>query len=212
MAGIPLIAHSIISAQKSKCFDKIIVSTDDEKIAKIAKFYKAEIPMLRPKKFAKDNTPTIDVIKNVVDVLDKQNYNPDIICILQPTSPFRDNKIIKNSLKLLKKNVTSVISVRKINHHPYASFLMKNKKLFPYRKDFTSFFQRQKFPDMYFPTGSIYTFWCSNLKKYDNFYGKNIVPIIVNDEPNLIDIDNKFDLFTAEMTSQYWKNFKKTKW
>ena len=84
----PLINWTIRSALKSKCFDKIFVSTDSVKIQKIAKKFKLECPYLRKASLAKDNSSSHDVIKDVVNYY-KKNYVPDAIVLLQPTSPLR---------------------------------------------------------------------------------------------------------------------------
>jgi len=123
LAGKPLINYTIESAKKSK-IDKVIVSTDTKKIAQISTSAGAEVPFLRPKKISKDSSSTIKVIKHALKFLKlKQNYEPDIIVILQPTSPLRTAKMINNSINILKKSkCSSVISVSKIKSHPYASF------------------------------------------------------------------------------------------
>ena len=97
LAGKPLIAHTIIAAKKSKVIDKIVVSTDDKKIAKISEAYGIEVPFLRPKNISKDNSPTIEAVKHTLEFLrTNQDYIPDMIIILQPTSPLRTTRSIDN--------------------------------------------------------------------------------------------------------------------
>jgi len=209
LAGKPLIYYSINSAKISKCFNKIIVSTDDEKIAKISKVYGAEVPFLRPKNISKDSSSTIEVIKHTLEFLKKnQNYIPDIIIVLQPTSPLRTSNLIRNAIQILKKsNSTSVISVSKIKKHPFSAFWLKSRLLKPFKQNFTEYNRRQKYPDLYFPTGSIYAFWNETIKKYNSMYGPKIKPILLDVEN--IDIDDKFDLFLAEMIIKNWNKYKK---
>jgi len=205
----PLIQYSIDAAKKSK-ITKLVVSTDDKKIAKKASQLGAEVPFLRPKKLAKDNSKTIDVINHTVKYLkENQNYSSDIVLILQPTSPLRTTDLINNSLNLLQRTkCSSVIAVSKIKTHPFSSFTFDGKYLKPFRKDFTKYDRRQQYPTLYFPTGAIFTFWTGTLRKYKNIYGPKIRPIITEQDIS-IDIDSKFDFFIAEMAVLHWKKYSK---
>lgn len=204
----PLIYYSINSAKKSNLIDKIIVSTDDEKIIKISKKYGAEIPFKRPKKFATDCATTFDVVKHAIEFLEKnQAYHPEIVIILQPTSPLRTTKIIDDSIKkLIKSKASSVISVAKIKKHPFSAFWLKNNELKPFHKNFKKFDRRQKYPDLFFPSGSVYVFWSENIKKYNSIYGSKIKHIFDKDD---LDIDEPLDFFFTEMIMKNWKNYKR---
>jgi CMP-N,N'-diacetyllegionaminic acid synthase len=206
LSGKPLIEYSINTAHNSKRIDKLIVSTDDKKIAKISKFLGAEVPFLRPKILSTDSSQTIDLVKHAIKKLEKLNYIPDIITILQPTSPFRTFNMIDESINLLEKsNSTSVISVAKIKNHPYSSFSFNGEYLKPVKKNFQKYYQRQLLPELLYPTGGIYTFWTSTLLRYNSIYGSKIKPMIIDDDKVNIDIDNNFDFFVAEMCIKHWK-------
>ena len=113
LGKLPLIAYTIEAAKNSKKVNRIIVSTDNKKIVKIAEKYGVEVPFLRPKKFSRDSSSTLDVVQHAIQSLQKvENYTPDIITILLPTSPFRSPNLIDESIKQLKNtNATSVVSV-----------------------------------------------------------------------------------------------------
>lgn len=207
-----LIERTIDDAIKSKKFDRIIVSTDDKKIAQISKKAGADIPFLRPKKFSKDSTPMQDVVSHTLSFLKQEGYCPDIVVLMQPTSPFRDKNMIQKSITLLKKNKsTSVISVAETEHHPFISFFYKQKFLKPLRKDHLNHSLRQKRIPIYHPTGSLYTFWATNLKKYNSIHGPKISPLIIKDKFLNHDIDDLYDLFLADMTDKFWKKYEKPK-
>ena len=211
LGKLPLIAHTIKSAKSSKEVNRIIVSTDNKKIAKIAEQYGAEVPFLRPKKFSRDSSSTLDVVQHAIQFLQKvENYTPDIITILLPTSPFRPPNLIDESIKLLKNTkATSVVSVHKTKTHPFKAFLPENGFLKPFKRDYQKYYQRQKLPHFYHTTGTAYTFWFNTLKKYGHYYGPRMKPLIsYNDEMN-VGIDNVFDFFIAEMTLKYWKTYPK---
>ena len=196
----PLIVHTINAAKNSKLITKLIVSTDDKKIASISKKYSAEIPFMRPKKLSRDNSSLSDVISHSLQYLEKkENYIPDIIIILQPTSPLRTSEKIDSSILSLKRSkADSVISVCIPRNHPYRSFLIDNHYLKPLRKDFKKYYQRQLLPKIYSPTGEIYAFWIETWKKYKSYYGKSMKPLLPKKNEIILDIDNETDFFVCE--------------
>ena len=86
--GKPMIAYSIEAAQKSGCFDRIIVSTDDQEIADTALKYGAEVPFLRPADIADDYATTMDVMDHAIQYLAKENISPEFVCCIYATAPF----------------------------------------------------------------------------------------------------------------------------
>ncbi len=209
LLGKPLISYTITAAKNTKSINKIIVSTDDNEIKKISENIGAEVPFLRPKQISKDTSSTIEVIKHALKFLEEtQSYKPDIIILLQPTSPLRTSQLITKTINTLKKSkATSVITVSKITKHPYASFWLKNDFLKPFKENSTKYSRRQDFPDLFFPTGAVYSFWYDTLKKFNSMYGPKIKPIIVDDDN--IDIDTLQDLFFTEMILKNWKKYRK---
>lgn len=208
---IPLITYSIKSAKKSKLINRVIVSTDNKKIALIAKKSGAEVPFFRPKKISKDSSSTQDVIIHALNYLEKnESYVPDIVVLLQPTSPLRNTNNIDKTIRKLKKEKSNIVlEISKIKTHPYRSFWANGKYLKPFKQNFLKFHQRQQFPTCYYPTGEIYAFWTKNLKKFGNIYGTKIQGIIKSPDEINNDIDNMFDLFICEMKIKYWEQYKK---
>tara|TARA_B110000211_G_scaffold184861_1_gene209659 strand:- start:11814 stop:12494 length:681 start_codon:yes stop_codon:yes gene_type:complete len=86
--GKPMIAYSIEAAKRTGCFDRIIVSTDDQEIADIALKYGAEVPFLRPADIANDYATTMDVMEHAIQFLAKQEISPEFICCIYATAPF----------------------------------------------------------------------------------------------------------------------------
>jgi N-acylneuraminate cytidylyltransferase len=86
--GKPMIAYSIESAQKSGCFDKIMVSTDDQEIADVALEYGAEVPFLRPANISDDYATTLDVIQHAIQWCESKNMVIDLVCCIYATAPF----------------------------------------------------------------------------------------------------------------------------
>lgn len=109
--GKPLIAYSIEAALRSGCFDKVIVSTDDEEIAAVARKYGAETPFIRPKTISDDFATTKDVINHFLNYLQENNLDYDCLCTIYATAPLLQEKyIIEGYNKLKNLNVVNVFS------------------------------------------------------------------------------------------------------
>lgn len=112
-AGRSLIAHTIEQAQKTERISRVIVSTESKKIATVARRYGAEVPFLRPKKMAGDKSPVVDAIVHLLENLKtRQQYVPDVLLLLQPTSPLRTPEDIDGALDLFfKQECDAVVTV-----------------------------------------------------------------------------------------------------
>lgn len=102
--GKPLIAYSIQAALDSKLFEKVVVTTDDETIAKVAKEHGAEVPFLRPKELSDDFTGTVDVVNHAVEYLESQGESYEYICTIYATAPFLQSKYLKEGYESLKNS------------------------------------------------------------------------------------------------------------
>ncbi len=121
VAGLPLVAHTIQAARSARSIDRVIVSTDDEEIAAVARSAGAELPFLRPPRYASDTAPSISVIHHALEWLaEHEEYRPEVVALLAPTTPLRDAMAIDGTLALLRANdVDSAATVRPIVDHPY---------------------------------------------------------------------------------------------
>lgn len=196
LLGKPLIAYTIESALKSKYVNKVVVSTEDEEIAEIAKLYGAEV-IKRPKELAKDESPTIDVIFHAINALKVENS--DLIVLLQPTSPLRTAEDIDNAIEFFLNNeCESVISVCEVEHPPYWDFKIEGGHLKPLFGEEYLRMRRQDLPKVYVPNGAIYVSTPENLRRYKSFYCSKTIPYIMPPERS-IDIDNEIDFMLAEL-------------
>lgn len=99
LCGKPLITHIIQTAMKVGQIDRIIVSTDDKEIANIAKMSGAEVPFMRPKELAQDDTPTLPVLLHAIKYLeDEEGYKPDVVVLLYPTSPLLTSESLSDAI------------------------------------------------------------------------------------------------------------------
>tara|TARA_B100000749_G_C18434882_1_gene469606 strand:- start:194 stop:868 length:675 start_codon:yes stop_codon:yes gene_type:complete len=159
----PLLHYTVTASLKSKFITRTIVSTDHNKIAKVAKSLGAEV-IKRPKKFSADTSHVELAMQHVIDHLKKtEDYTPDIIVLLQNTSPLRNSKHIDESLKLMKKeNFDSIISGFSIH-----TFLWKkhNKSIKPVDYDPKNRPNRQQMNEQFFENGAIFATKYKNFKK-----------------------------------------------
>ena len=132
--GNPLIEYTIKSAKKSKYVNRIIVSTDDKKIAAIAKSSGAEIPFIRPKRLAVSSAKTIDVVKHTLSTLKKKfGYEPDVVTLLNQTVPFRNEDSIDESIQVMvKSKAYIVIHVKEIKNVTQEEAFAANKPRYSY--------------------------------------------------------------------------------
>lgn len=198
LGSIPLIAHSILAARQSKFISRIIVSTDSNEIAEISKKYGAEIPFLRSKKLASDNSMVMDAYFEVIENIDNKENIKNFIALL-PTSPLRESQDIDNAIKLFfKKKADTVISMTK-SYYPieWNHYVNDSKKVRAVNKKFNAVTNRQNLKPTYIPNGSIYVFKYDTLKKTRQYYTKKTYAYIMPFEKS-VDIDDVFDFELAK--------------
>ena len=198
LAGKPLIEYTIIAAKKSKFLNRIVVSTDDGNIATVAKENDVEV-IIRPSAIAKDESPIIETITHSMMTLkEEKGILPDIIVLLQPTSPLRNTDDIDGAIQqFLTSKFDSLISVCETEHTPYWCFTISDQKLKPLFNKKLSTARRQDLPKTYRPNGAIYISTPLSLKKHPTFITKNTIPYIMPPSRS-IDIDVPFDFLLAE--------------
>jgi len=200
LAGKPLIVYTIETALKSDFLDRVIVSTDDEEIAEVARKYGAEV-VVRPKKLAEDETPTLPVLQHVVKYLEeKENYKVDVVVVLQPTSPLREVSDIDNSIKkVLDTNADSVETFCQVNYLPSCMFKIIGDKAIPLdRKSLEKYKGRQDFPELYKENGAVFVVRRNVLMRKNTVYGVDHRAVIMPKERS-IDIDDIIDFKLAEL-------------
>ena len=200
LGGQPLLVYSIDAVKKSKLITHAIVSTDDKKIAEVAKKFGSEAPFMRPKELAEDKTPHVPVMKHAIEFMEKKlGVIFDYAVILQPTSPFRLPEDIDRTLeKLIKSGADSAVTLVDVdNYHPVKAKKLEGDKVLPYCFTEPEGTRRQDFPPAYRRSGAIYAMRRDLLMKDNRLYGDNIVGHIVPAERS-VDIDTPFEWFRAE--------------
>lgn len=202
MLGKPLITYTIEAALNSKYIDRLVVSTDDNKIAELCKKNGADVPFMRPAELATDDSGSNKAILHALEWLkEKENYIPDYFALLQPTSPLRTAEDIDQAIEKLKnsKNANSLKSVYKTQESPYwMREINEEGYLKPFIEKDENYYQRQKLPDLFMPNGAIYIIETAIFLKKLSFNTKKTIPYIMNYKKS-IDIDDENDWKIAEM-------------
>jgi CMP-N,N'-diacetyllegionaminic acid synthase len=190
----PLIFYTLSEAIKSAYLDKIIVSTDDPLIAEISRQCGADVPFLRPKELAQDNSKTIDVLLHAIDELKKNNFCFDYIVLLQPTQPLRKCFHINESIEsIVSSGAESLVSVSKVKDHPILIRTIDGNGYLKSILNTNSTVRRQDFPDYFKVNGAIYINLINGSLTKDTSLNDNKFAYIMEDKYNL-DIDGMIDL------------------
>lgn len=201
LGGKPLIAYTIDAAKKSTLVSHLIVSTDDEEIAEVCRQHGADVPFMRPKELALDNTPHVPVVQHAVSFFEeKNNIKVDFIVILQPTSPFRTADDLDMTIqKLIDSKADSAVSLVEVpsSAHPIKIKKLEGDKVIPYCIPEEEGTRRQDLPVAYRRSGAVYAMRRDLIMKDNKLYGDFIVGHIVPKERS-IDIDYPIDWVQAE--------------
>lgn len=191
LARKPLIAYTIEEAKKSKYISRIVVSTDSEQIAEIAKNLGVEVPFLRPKELAEDNVQDLPVFKHALEWLkNKEGYTPDVIVHLRPTAPLRKSKHIDKGIKILIEHpeADSVRSVYPAPKHPLKMWKIEDGYLVPfipeeaYNIKEAYNYPRQKLPPAYVQNGSVDVIRTKTILEKNSMSGDKILPFIIRQQ------------------------------
>lgn len=204
LAGKPLIGYTIEAALNSK-LDRVIVSTEDETIASIARSFGSEVPFLRPKELATDEASSLFVLLHALHHLEKEKFFPTVVVFLQPTSPFRTSEHINAGLELLQKSDTdSVVSVCEVepSFHPYYMYRMdENNNLEEIIKLPKKPLRSQDVPKFYRMNDVLIISrrrYFDTVDEHSPCFNPKSMKALVIDRISSINIDDEFDFLLAE--------------
>jgi CMP-N-acetylneuraminic acid synthetase len=201
-----LIAYSIAAGLAAKTVTRLIVSTDDEEIAGVARKYGAEVPFLRPAEHSQDNTTDLPVFRHALEWLQEhESYQPDIVVQLRPTSPFRRVRHIDESVRMLLENpdADAARTVCIPFQNPFKMWRISPDGFMqplgselgipyePYNQP------RQALPDVYWQTGYVDACRADTILNKNSMTGRRILPLVI-DPAEWIDIDSPDDWLRAE--------------
>lgn len=185
LGGYPLIAYSIVASKLSKKIQRTIVSTDFEKIAEVAVHYGAEVPFLRPKEFARDDSPDIEFVLHALNwFYEKEGNIPDYLVHLRPTTPLREPQIIDLAIEEIcnRPEATSLRSGHPASESPFKWFLKDEKGYFKslsteYSVDECNL-PRQVFPTVYIPNGYVDVLKSSFIMASKTLHGNKMIGFV----------------------------------
>lgn len=196
--GRPIIMYSIEAALESAVFDEVMVSTDDEKIAEIAKKAGAKVPFLRSERTSNDFATTADVILEVLKEYKKIGQEFNTACCIYPTAPFITADKLKNAVTLLEeKSYDSVMPVAEFSFPPLRGMIMEEDRV-SYKWEEYSMARSQDLEKIYHDVGQFYVFHVEKFKESKRLVTKNTGAILI-DELEMQDIDNEIDWKLAEL-------------
>ena len=202
LLGKPLIAYTIEAALRSEGIERVIVTTDSEEIAEIARQYGAEIPFLRPKELASDTAVAVDVYLHAVEyMMEISKEKIEKFMVLLPTAPLRSEKHIDEAIRLFKQeNADTLVSMREADT-PVTWYFEKSKNMRVKNAGFgqgDALAARQSNDIYYVPNGAIYILDYSLLKDKRTYYSENTV-VYEMGEQDSVDIDTELDFKMAEI-------------
>lgn len=216
--GKPMIYHTIAFSLNFPFISRTIVSTEDKEIKSISLGYGAEV-VDRPLALAQDTSPTEEAVEHVLETLEtSEGYVPDLIVLLQPTAPLREDKDLYQAFSSIKsKKYDAAMSVTELDahYHPYwIKEVVDDEVISPFGNgnpdikivETEKYYQRQQLPKKYYwKNGSIYIFTYESFCKLGHRYGSRCAPIIIEKDRS-INIDTEEDFARAE---KYLKNKQK---
>ena len=196
--GKPILCYSIEAALKSGCFETVMVSTDDEEIAEIAKEAGAEVPFLRSEKTSGDFATTADVLNEVIEEYEKRSVKFDALCCIYPTAPFVTAEKLHVAMDTFEKEgADTVMPVVAYSFPPQRSLRIQNGYLTPQYPECMQM-RSQDLEKIYHDVGQFYIVKVESFVKSGKIIGDNACPIIVSDL-EVQDIDTFEDWAIAEM-------------
>lgn len=196
--GKSIIAYSIEAALQSGIFEEVMVSTDSEEIAAVAKRYGANVPFMRSERTSNDWATTADVLKEVIGEYSVQERNFDMICCIYPTAPFITAKKLKEAKDILEQaNGDALIPIVKFSYPPQRGVIICNERVvykYPELEDSRS----QDLEPMYHDCGQFYFCRTEAFLKYGTLVPPDTIPMIMSEE-EVQDIDSPSDWMLAEL-------------
>jgi CMP-N,N'-diacetyllegionaminic acid synthase len=203
LGGRPLIAWTIDAAMRASTIERVIVSTDSDEIATIARACGAETPFLRPAALAQRDSTEMEFLLHALDWLRlHEAYEPDVIALLYPTSPFRKAETIERAVRTFAQHpeADALRSVRLCSEHPYKMWTIAGDRLRPLMAGDgnTPTLSYHRLPIVYVQNASIYLTRPRTLREKGSPIGDVIVPFVM-DEDESVDINTPLDLALAEL-------------
>jgi N-acylneuraminate cytidylyltransferase len=200
-------AYTIEAAKRSRLIQRVVVSTDSQEIAAIARRFGAEVPFMRPPEISGTHSTEMEFLRHGLGALqDNEGYDPDLIVLLYPTAPFRKSSSIDCAIEEMLKHpeADSLRSIRLCSEHPCKMWVMEGGYLRPFVKEkdpAMPTWSYQSLPAVYVQNANIYITKPATLRDKKSPIGDVVLPFVM-DAIESIDINEPLDFQTAEMLIQ----------
>ena len=205
LAGKPLIYYTIEAAREVFPDKQILVSTDDNTIKDYVEKTGLKVPFLRPAELANDTAGSYEVLMHALDYSEKQGFKPELLLLLQATTPFRTASHIREAMQLVDEQTEMVVSVKETGSNPYYVLFEENEQGWLEKSKKGNFVTRQQCPKVYEYNGGIYFINVAALKKKP-LKDFSTIKKYVMDEMNSHDIDTLLDWEVAEVIANKTNN------
>jgi len=208
LGGHPLLAYAVEICKQSSLIGRFLVSTDDEEIAEVARQYGADVPFLRPPELARDDSPVKPTFTHALDWLQEhEDYVPDFVIQLRPTSPFRKLTDIENVVKIWRETdceAVRSVSLVETGAHPYQALIEKDGvgEFYILDPEIRKNFGRQWLPPFYKANGLVDAYTLESVNKYPKMRGNQMQLYKVQETVN---IDTETDFEFAEFLMERGK-------
>ena len=199
--GKPLLQYTFETAKKSEMLSEVILSSDDPKIIAVAERMGLGVPFRRPAALAADDTSSLEVVRHALNFFAQKGEKFDVVCLLQPTTPFRRPGLIDEGIKkFISGDYDSLLSVRQVpqEYNPHWVFEEKVGQLKIATGEEQIISRRQELPKAYHRDGAIYLTKTEVLLEQNSLYGKKIGFIDTTGDP-YVNIDTQEDWIKAEL-------------
>ncbi len=198
LGGRPLIAWTIDAARRSRHIDRLVLSSDNADIIKIAQEHGCDAPFVRPSDLSADDTPGIAPVKHCAEMVPGYDY----LVILQPTSPFRSTDDIDQAIETcINQDASSLVSVTKASQHPSWMYRITENGTLSHVMNEAPHARRQDLPSVYALNGAIYVVKADWLQTVDSLLGADTLAFPMPKHRS-IDIDTALDFRIAEVIAQ----------
>jgi CMP-N,N'-diacetyllegionaminic acid synthase len=200
LAGHTLLDYTARAARDAGVIDRLVLSTDSAEIADAGRRAGLEVPFMRPAALAQDDTPMLPVIEHALTTLAVAGWSPDVIVLLQPTSPLRRPSHIRDAVTMLKATEPdSVVTVVELPRHLSPDYVMRIEDgvLRPFLDEGARVTRRQDARPAYSRDGTVYACWRKTVEQWGSIYGERCQPLVLDPEDSL-SIDSPRDWAEAE--------------
>jgi CMP-N,N'-diacetyllegionaminic acid synthase len=200
LAGRPLLAYTAEAIAESRVVDRAILSTDSEEIAAVGREVGLDVPFLRPRRLASDDTPMLPVVQHAVEAVEEDGASPEIVLVVQPTAPLRRGAHLRTAVELLRASgASSVVTVVRIPAHysPEYAMRIEGDRLVNFLEEGRRVARRQDATPAFSRDGTVYAVRRDVLMQDGDLYGEDCRPLVLEDDES-VNLDTPDDWERAE--------------